>query len=52
MSPVNQNTARTNREGCPTQVTSAPDAPNGGRTAPFRTGDGILHRPSGETCAA
>jgi hypothetical protein len=51
MSPVNQNTARTNREGCPIQVTSAPEAPNEGRTAPFRTGDGILHRPSGETWA-
>lgn len=49
MTRVNQNTPATDGKSLPNTGKKLPDAPNGGGTTPFRTGDSILHKPSGET---
>ncbi|MGU3668616.1 hypothetical protein ACLBX9_30915 [Methylobacterium sp. A49B] len=49
MTRVNQNTAATDGKSFPETGRKLPNAPNGGGTPPFRTGDSILHKPSGDT---
>ena len=48
MKPVNQNAAATGGRSLPKAGNFLPNAPNGDGTPPFRTGDSILHKPSGE----